>query len=186
MRTITALVFFAAAIVMIGAPAYASCAEPPPIEEGFAQSDAVFTGTVVRTEFDGRLAQVEVTHVWKGNVSARTEVAGSFELSPGLFTSVDRTYRLTDYVFFVRAGDTRFEDDICTLTRPAGDIDEALLAELAAGGDYVPRLDPDAPAEGTGPTATTIAAFGVAGLVTLATGAVSVRRRGSRASRSGT
>jgi hypothetical protein len=186
MRRLTTLALLAAAVVMIGAPAYASCAEPPPIEEGFAQSDAVFTGTVVRTEFDGRLAHVEVTHVWKGNVTARTEVAGSFELSPNLFTSVDRTYRLTDYVFFVRTGDTGFEDDICTLTRPAGEVDESRLAELAAGGDYVPRLDPDAPAEDGGSAAITLAAVGVAGLVALATGAVSVRRRGSRASRSGT
>lgn len=94
-----------AAVLLVGPaqPASASCVEPAPT------SPAVFTGTVLTTESDGRIAQVRTDD------DRSVEVRGT--PSPGGITSVDRTYIVgTRYEFHPINATDPFEDNICTNT----------------------------------------------------------------------
>lgn len=90
--------------VGIAPEASASCTEtPPPV------SPWVFTGTVVSTERDGRVAAVQTDD------GHRVEVVGTASTSG--FTSVDRAYEIgARYEFHPTNSTSPFQDDICTRT----------------------------------------------------------------------
>jgi len=83
--------------------ASASCATPPLV------SPWVFTGTVMSTERDGRVAAVRTDD------GRRVEVVGT--ASTGGFTSVDRAYEIgARYEFHPANSTSPFQDNICTRT----------------------------------------------------------------------
>ncbi len=140
MRTIRIALMAVLFTAVIATPAHASCIAPPPLPESYAAAEAVFSGLVESVEFDGRLANVSVDSVWKGDVAASVQVQGSFELIPGQITSVDRFYTPgSTYVFFVRPGGVGFMDDGCSLTSDAT-ADIVSQVEAAAGKAGSPPL----------------------------------------------
>jgi hypothetical protein len=85
--------------------ASASCAAPPSV------SPWVFTGTVVSTERDGRVAAVQTDD------GHRVEVVGTTSTSTNGFTSVDRAYEVgARYEFHPANSTSPFQDNICTRT----------------------------------------------------------------------
>ncbi len=127
--------------VLIAGPASADCMALPPLDESVAASPVVFVGDVVAVDNDGRLARVQVTEIWKGDVPEGTvEVLGGAE-GPGMVTSVDRSYRNnTTYLFVLYEGmkGGRFHDNICTATQPYkdrfADLRPASAREVPTGG----------------------------------------------------
>lgn len=119
--------------------AVASCLAPGTVADELERSDHVLVGRVQGLASNDRLATVEVETVWKGDDLPKTlTVAGSFELSPNAFTSVDRTYEFGEtYVFFVRAGTPHLLDDACTLTQPVALFDLSEL-EVVLGESRLP------------------------------------------------
>jgi hypothetical protein len=72
-------------------------------------SQWVFTGTVLSTERDGRVAAVQT------EAGHRVEVVGT--ASTGGFTSVDRAFEIgARYEFHPTNSTSPFQDDICTRT----------------------------------------------------------------------
>jgi hypothetical protein len=94
----------AAGLFVGAAPeASASCATPSRV------SPWVFTGTVVSTERDGRVAAVRTDD------GHRVEVVGTASTSG--FTSVDRAYEIGErYEFHPTNSTSPFQDNICTRT----------------------------------------------------------------------
>jgi hypothetical protein len=126
-RALLLAVGLAAASLTVAGPAYASCAELPPVERSVRTQPFVFVGEVISTSSEGRVATVEVHEVWNGAVSEGTvEVVGGEE-DPGVSSSVDRTYTTgAEYLFvpFDRKGG-RFRDNICTATQEwSADLEE--------------------------------------------------------------
>jgi hypothetical protein len=128
----------AAGLFVGAAPeASASCTEPPA-----AVSPWVFTGTVVSTERDGRVAAVQTED------GRRVEVVGT--ASTGGFTSVDRAFEIgARYEFHPANSISPFQDDICSRThlvspppaattpgaahtRPVADVTVSGLGTIAA------------------------------------------------------
>ena len=109
----------AALVVMGPAPAAASCAAPPPIDEHLSTADAVFVGTVHRVANEGRTASVEVHEIWTGpDLPASVVVHGGPD-EPGMATSADRHFQAgTQYLFAASARDGRLDDNACTATQP--------------------------------------------------------------------
>jgi hypothetical protein len=157
--------------LVTAAPAAASCAEPPPIEEHLATAGAIFVGTVHEVTNESRTARVEVHEIWVGpDLPAAVTVHGGPE-EPGMATSVDRHFEAgVRYLFAVSAHDGRLEDNACTATQPWTDG----LAQLRPD---VPRSPLPAAEGDTGslPTPLLVALTGVAA-VALA-GILAFRRR---------
>ena len=109
--------------------AHASCLAPPPLEQGIADAQVVFVGTVVDYGGDERQAIVEVDSVWKGEgVATLVGVDGGF--APDAVTSVDRFFLAGErYIFFPTNEEFPFEDNSCSLTQPMTDEIEALTPE---------------------------------------------------------
>lgn len=94
--------------------AQASCAERPPLARAIADAEAVFIGTAVHLDWDGRVATFQVDEIWKGSVEGTAVVNGAgvgmAELETAkaegqdLFTSVDRTYEQGALYFVVAYG----------------------------------------------------------------------------------
>ena len=127
--------------------ALASCVELPPIEESFASAPVVFTGTVVAVDQGGRVAEVEVETVYKGEVAAVVTMLGGQSLEPNVTTSVDRSFSLgVTYAFFPVNATQPFEDNACTATSPLTPELEAIIQELAGGPGRPPigTVPPDA------------------------------------------
>jgi len=96
----------AAGLFVGAAPeASASCAAPPSV------SPWMFTGTVVSTERDGRIAAVRTDD------GHRVEVVGTTSTSTNGITSVDRDYEIgARYEFHPTNSTSPFQDNICTRT----------------------------------------------------------------------
>lgn len=129
LRTLIVVASLVVALVLaVGEPVSASCVTPPPV------SAYAFTGTVVSTAADGRIAQVVTDD------GTFVEVRGTPD--PSVITSVDRTYRVGGrYEFHPLNAASPYEDNICTATHelapdtagsPVGELLSALLA-LAIG-----------------------------------------------------
>jgi hypothetical protein len=100
--------------------ASASCATPA------AASPWVFTGTVVSTERDGRVAAVRTDD------GHRVDVVGT--ASTGGFTSVDRAYEIgARYEFHPTNSASPFQDNICTRTHLASPPTAAPTATTTLG-----------------------------------------------------
>lgn len=91
-----------------------------PLEEQLAEHDTIFTGTVTATTHDGRVATVAVDAVWRGpDLPSQVRVAGSENLGPSAFTSVDRTFEAGQPYLFVPSGPPdNFVDNACSPTQP--------------------------------------------------------------------
>jgi len=64
-----------------------TCAQPPSVQEGLKQADAVFLGLVERFELvgSGRVATFRVRRVWKGPAASRIRVTtGGGDGVPGI------------------------------------------------------------------------------------------------------
>jgi hypothetical protein len=91
-------------VVGTGAPAVASCAGSP------SPSAYQFTGTVVSTGSEGRIAQVATDDGRKVEVRGTPDASG--------VTSVDRTYRQgARYEFHPVNNASPYDDNACTATR---------------------------------------------------------------------
>lgn len=106
---------------MSAAPALASCAPPPSLEEAFADADLVFIGVVTEVTNNGRTASVDVEQVWKGPEQPFNVAVHGGPDEADLITSVDRTFELGTYIFFPVNSSPPFEDNICTLTQPVSE-----------------------------------------------------------------
>jgi hypothetical protein len=134
MRRITLLLVMSLGwVVATVGVAQASCLAPPPLEQGIADAQVVFVGTVVDYGGDQRQAIVEVDSVWKGEgVATLVGVDGGF--APNAATSVDRFYQAGErYIFFPTTEEFPFLDNSCTLTQQMTDEIEALTPATAKG-----------------------------------------------------
>lgn len=168
-------------VLLLSAPvAGASCAPPLAIEDAMKQAPAVFVGTVMTLEHDGRLVGFSVEEVWKGDVEARVVVSGGptpsdlegLGFGESVVTSVDR----------------HFEDGVTYLVVPFG-IEEGVYMDNACSVTqvYDASLDDFRPATAHPPTdagidSEVMTARIAVGVVVLGAGVVIVanmlRRRG--------
>lgn len=113
------LAVIVASLFLLGGPAYASCAAPPPLDEIYAGADIVFRGTVTATaEGNDRIATVRVEEVWKGPPLPGTVVVRGGPQDTNVATSVDRSFDVgNQYLFFPVNRRSPFKDNICTATR---------------------------------------------------------------------
>ena len=100
------------------APAEASCAQLPSLQDAFAEADLVFVGIVTSVSNGGRTAQVEIEQVWKGEEQPFNATVHGGPIEEDLITSVDRTFEPGIYIFFPVNSSPPFEDNACTLTQP--------------------------------------------------------------------
>jgi hypothetical protein len=134
----------AAGLFVGAAPeASASCAAEPPV------SPWAFTGTVVSTERDGRVAAVQTED------GHRVEVVGTASISG--FTSVDRAYEIgARYEFHPTNATSPFQDNICTRThlisRPTTATTPGTAHTRPAASDTPSGLGTAAMIAGTGAT----------------------------------
>lgn len=100
------------------APALASCASTPSLEDAVSHADVVFVGTVVSLANRGRWATVKVEERWRGagGLSSTIEVRSGGD--PGVDSPTDRTYQLRRYLFTIRNGPGYLVDDACSATTP--------------------------------------------------------------------
>lgn len=95
--------------------ALASCGPSILIDEAIANANVVLVGTVTDLSNENRWARVEVEEVWKGpDLPAVVVVRGGPE--PGVWTSVDRTYRAVRYLFIVQFDGRVLTDSVCGKT----------------------------------------------------------------------
>jgi hypothetical protein len=99
------------------------CAPPPPIEKAVF-SDLVFVGRVTDLADGDRLATVEVTEVWRGDVPSPVMVAGGQD--PTNPAEDDRAFELgVTYLFvpvqFDPSGSGLVIDSVCSSTVPWSD-----------------------------------------------------------------
>lgn len=124
-------------LAVLGGPAAASCAAPPPLPEAIDDARTVFVGTVTDTSNDDRWATVAVSDVWKGDVAGVVEVRGGPADPPGPMeaaSSVDRAFRDgATYLFVPSGGDGEvFHDDACSSTTRYGERFDHLRPDDAA------------------------------------------------------
>lgn len=121
------------------APARASCAPPPPLEESIADATSVFAGRVVDLRSRGTVAAVRVDEVWKGpDVAPVVGVRGGQEQPgglAGLFTAVSSS---NDYEFVAGRGylfvlDGSFRVGQCGGVMPLAAGQSALRPTLVRG-----------------------------------------------------
>lgn len=92
--------------------ALALCAPSVLIDEAIANANVVLVGTVTDLSNESRWARVEVEEVWKGpDLPAVVVVRGGPE--PGVWSSVDRTYRAVRYLFIVQFDGRVLTDSVC-------------------------------------------------------------------------
>lgn len=125
MKRISVVLVPALAFAVIGGPAAASCAAPPPLRQAIDEARTVFVGTVTETSNADRWATVAVSEVWKGDVARTVEVRGGPADPPGpvhAASSVDRAFRDGAMYLFVPSGgeDEVFHDDACSSTTRYG------------------------------------------------------------------
>lgn len=99
-------------------PAAASCAMPEPLPDAIRDAQTVFVGTVDSADDTGRIANVIVESVWKGEVDDHVQVKGG-PGDPQMITSTDREFDVgTRYLFVPVSGNGQvFQDNNCTHTR---------------------------------------------------------------------
>jgi hypothetical protein len=136
------------------AEASASCVASPPA------SPWAFTGTVVSTEHDGRVAAVRTDD------GRRVEVVGTSSVSG--FTSVDRDFEIgARYEFHPANSTSPYEDNICTRTHlisspptePTTETTLGIAHKRPAAGDTPSGLGTTAAIAGSGAAIALIAAF---------------------------
>lgn len=151
----------AAAVLLPSATAQASCAGPP------ADSPNAFTGTVVSTDREGRVAEVV------RDDGTRVVVHGSPTGSGA--TSVDRTYvEGARYEFHPVNATSPFQDNACTATRQVS----GPAAPVSAAGDGADdRLPGWLPVDGQAGAVGYAAAAGVLLLVVAAAATLALARR---------
>ena len=113
------LSFVAAFVWSAAVPAAASCIMlPGSLEQRLKDAEIVFVGTVDSADDSGRIANVVVESVWKGQVDEHVQVQGG-PGDPQAMTSVDRGFDVgTRYLFVPTKGNGQvFEDNACTDTR---------------------------------------------------------------------
>lgn len=156
-RTLEAVAVILAAVggsLIVGeGVAGASCGAPVVVTVALQQADIVVVGTVITTRSHGRIATVHVEDVWKGNVGRALEVFGGPD-SENTLTSVDRTYTSgTRYLLFVHEPSAhgyqptfggRYEDNICSDTRPYTQDLAALRPPRATPAEHPVRTHPSA------------------------------------------
>lgn len=118
-RHLLAVVPIAGALLWATAvPAAASCAAPPGGAFNINKTPIVFVGTVDSADDTGRIANVLVESVWKGEVDEHVQVKGGSG-NPQLISSVDRGFDVgTRYLFVPFKGNGQvFEDNACSATQ---------------------------------------------------------------------
>ena len=173
MRKLLALLVLAGATLFTAAPAMASCVyiEMP---EWFAEAPVVFTGVVTGTSDDGRVAEVEVLSVYKGQVSVNVTVEGDQIIDPGSGLPLDRSFSEgTTYMFVPSSTASPFRDHPCSPTEPLYPELERRLFEVAGGPGYHPVDFVPPPAVGRNTALWALTLGGAALLI----GAVFLRRR---------
>lgn len=119
---VSVLLIAPAVIVTAAAPATASCAASPP------PSPHAFTGTVLKTRLDGRVATVRTAS------GAIVTVRGAAAAGRKVFTTVDRQYKVNrSYEFHPLNARSPFQDNACTATNriPGGNLAGDLLEPAA-------------------------------------------------------
>lgn len=127
-------------------PAAASCAMPAPLPDGIRDAQTVFVGTVDSADDTGRIANVIVESVWKGEVDEHVQVKGG-PGDPQMITSTDRGFDVgTRYLFVPTSGNGQvFQDNACTYTQEWTKKVERLAPRGAAAvSGPPPRVDPQA------------------------------------------
>ena len=122
-----------ASLITLTAAAEASCAASPDVSKAVASASTLFVGTVTAVDARAVVATVEVTDVWRGDVSSPATVSGSPATTGA--TSVDRSYAVgSTYLFvpFSKQGEV-WQDNICTATRPY----DAAAAKLRPAGAHL-------------------------------------------------
>lgn len=119
-RHLLLILSIAAALVLSAAlPAAASCIMPEgSLKQRLNDASIVFVGTVDSADDSGRIANVVVESVWKGQVDEHVQVQGG-PADPQTITSVDRGFDVgTRYLFVpVKGNGQVFEDNACTDTQ---------------------------------------------------------------------
>ena len=119
-RRLLPVLSLAAVLVWSAAvPAAASCMMPAgSLKQRLNDAAIVFVGTVDSADDSGRIANVVVESVWKGQADERVQVQGG-PGDPQAITSVDRGFDVgTRYLFVpVKGNGQVFEDNNCTDTQ---------------------------------------------------------------------
>ena len=167
-----------------------------PLAKGLKDADTVFVGTVDSADDTGRIANVIVESVWKGQADEHVQVQGG-PGDPQAMTSVDRGFDVgTRYLFVpVKGNGQVFQDNACTHTQQwNAKLARHAPEDAAAVEGAPPTADPqaeeaadegglaDAPAEPeTQPQASNLSWLWITAavaLVVIAAIAVVLRRRG--------
>lgn len=121
LRRLLLVVPLAAAVVWGAAvPAAAGCPAPMHSEtRRLNNASTAFIGTVDSTDETGRIANVTVESVWKGDVDDHVQVNGvtnPYSVAPG----IDRSFEAGRRYLFVPSPENGnvFKDSSCSLTRP--------------------------------------------------------------------
>lgn len=144
-RHLLPILSLAAAFVLSAAvPAAASCVMLGPLEDGVQDAETVFVGTVDSADDSGRIANVVVESVWKGQADEHVQVQGG---PADAMTSTDRAFDVgTRYLFVpVKGNGQVFEDNACTHTQQwKPKFARHAPEEAAAVNGGPPTVDPQA------------------------------------------
>lgn len=119
LRLLPALLIGALAFAIVTAnPAVAQCAQIPDTARALRSADTVFVGRVVSLDGSGRVAEMEVTSIWKGrDLPTRVEVRGA-SASDAPASATDRRFDV-DATYLVIAENSRepFLASACSATQ---------------------------------------------------------------------
>lgn len=177
------------AVAASALPAAASCAMPEgSLQQRLENANHLFVGTVTSIDPTGRIADVTVEAVWRGDVGDTAQVQGG-PPDANTMTSVDRSFEQgRRYLFAPPSGNGQvFEDNACSDTQPwrrklNRERPEGAAAFTGAPPDVTEPTGPTAPTTGTTSTATSSNVGWIAGtaaLALLALAVVAVLRRRS-------
>jgi hypothetical protein len=123
---LTVAALAAGLVLLLAAPARASCAAPLSVRKAIKQAPSVFVATVVDVTNGKRWATVDVEEVWKGpELASEVDIRAGPKDPPGpvsAASSVDRTFdRGARYLFIPYKGyGSVFYDNACTRTARFG------------------------------------------------------------------
>lgn len=189
-RLLPVLSLSAAFVWSAALPAAASCAMPVgSLAQRLNDAPIVFVGTVDSADGSGRIANVVVESVWKGEVDERVQVQGG-PADAQTITSVDRGFDVGSRYLFVpvKGNGQVFEDNGCTATQEwKPRFARHSPEDAAVVGGPPPAADPQAEEGGTStppegqPQSSNLGWVGVtaaAALAAVVAVAVAVRQRG--------
>ena len=177
MRIIRTLALLGAVLALWPMGVQASCVGPRPVATALLEAPTAFVGTVQGVAYEGRLADVLVESVWKGE-GVTTHVLVDGRLSPGAVTSVDRTFEVGARMLFLPQGErSPYMDSSCSPT--TGYSEDLAALKPAAAHPPLPGGEVQAAAAIAGPSLLPLAGVTVA-LVIAVAAVLGWRRRRAR------